>query len=383
MLTLNISDTDVTTGSVPITWCLDNEDIKNIMESFDNDPIVLIVVAPQQRYSARKEIRYIVPLKDLMTYISFKRPGPNKIFAAVLDMDIKTARDVFLRKYDREYLSHALNYEGTKIQHSKFNETSLDVNVPEEAFAPEPPQWEKDWVLWLVSDKGLDQCDFRKRKIFAYTLQPIIFALNYLFRALLIFISASLLLESCSLKLLTKPLQNNLCDSFDLFYERCLAFGETRESGWKLTNQHSCTFKNYTLTCWYSFTKFGGLLFLPVLWLCVFALYHFFGAHVIISLGIFCAINIFLLILVGALGTLVGKIAWTFIKRDVKEKTKNTDNVSKNKTFFNKKEIEYIACNPVNMQPSYVKVEALPIQKRSIKLRYQQLKSKICRPFPG
>ena len=74
------------------------------------------------------------------------------------------------------------NYS-TKNFYSRFGDqdtlefAEIAVVVPTGVFAPEPSEWEKRWVnLWYVNEP-LNQCQFRKRRITAYTIQPILVAL--------------------------------------------------------------------------------------------------------------------------------------------------------------------------------------------------------------
>ncbi len=57
---------------------------------------------------------------------------------------------------------------------------SLDVGVPDELFAEKP--FDERWVNALLGSPVVDQCSYRQRRIFAYTLQPIVFlAIGVLF----------------------------------------------------------------------------------------------------------------------------------------------------------------------------------------------------------
>ena len=73
MLELQITDNDVSTGSVQISWCVDAEVLKELADKKVKEPQLVIVVAPEgDNYDLRKEMRKVVPLKDLMTYMEFR-----------------------------------------------------------------------------------------------------------------------------------------------------------------------------------------------------------------------------------------------------------------------------------------------------------------------
>jgi hypothetical protein len=59
----------------------------------------------------------------------------------------------------------------------------VDVDIPKECFAREPSDLEKRWVNWLYMSKTVDQCEFRKRRLFAYNnnIYYFCFGLRYLY----------------------------------------------------------------------------------------------------------------------------------------------------------------------------------------------------------
>lgn len=404
MFTLNIPDLDATGGSIPVSWCLDAETVKYFMESYKTEPNVLIVVAPKNGYSIRKETRYVVPLKDLMTYITFKRPGANRIYAMVFGMTLKAMRRKFLTRSEKSYEHQVLEHDG-----EDFNDggdphytsyyglakvrSVLNVDVPQEIFAPEPSEWEKSWVLWLVSDKGVDQCDFRKRKIFAYTLQLPIFAADYLLRTFVTFVAASFLMKGTTLKFLKSPLQLAAPETLEMFSQPSLVLAKKSHQAWRLKDGDSLSLKNWFFMWLGKAKRYFGVVLMPFTWIVLGLGYALFGS----KFFMFAA-----LVLVGSLAVLVlGSMLLTVafiivlactdsylkirekkarIKKEIDSKGEVPEKV---KPIFTAEDIEWIICNPINTQPSYVKIESLPQAKRTLKLRFQHLKSKVCRPFPS
>lgn len=75
----------------------------------------MIVVSPVENYHATKELRKVIPLKDLMGYIDFKCAGANNIWAFISTSDSK--------KYvETRYLSKEQHYAGG----SQYNTTMID-----------------------------------------------------------------------------------------------------------------------------------------------------------------------------------------------------------------------------------------------------------------
>lgn len=110
----------------------------------------------------------------------------------------------------------------------------MNVEVPDGVFAKEPPEWEKAWVNWLFRNKAIDQCDYRRRRIFAYfpLLQPLIFTTICAVRLFITLICWSILMRGVNIKPVIHPLQNSTLD----IIEGCqwaLGPGEP-ENVWKL-----------------------------------------------------------------------------------------------------------------------------------------------------
>src|ERR1700722_6345770 len=173
MFELHIADKDITSGTIPVSWCLDKELLAYLAEEGNEDPTVVLIVAPVQGYHPSKEVRKVIPMKDLMTYIDFRCPGENRIFGFISTFS-KARTNSFVRKQNGEWVTTVLTPEGNVCY---YDGSVLTVNVPSECFAKEPSAFEKRWVNFFFRDKAVDQCSFRKRRLLAYTVQPIIFSM--------------------------------------------------------------------------------------------------------------------------------------------------------------------------------------------------------------
>lgn len=75
--------------------------------------------------------------------------------------------------------------------------TSIEVEIPNDIFAPMPNDWKWRWVNWWFKNPPKDQCQFRKRKwFFAYPLQPFLAAI-YLGGLFLFRLAAAVVLLLC------------------------------------------------------------------------------------------------------------------------------------------------------------------------------------------
>ncbi len=174
MLELKVADSDVTGGNIAVSWCVDHELIKQLADSGIADPQLVICVAPAslKGYSQYKEVRKVVSLNDLMTYIDFRVPGENNIWAFISTDSKRDTKNFFLKRSNSLFETDVLSYDGQELFRGKdfLKAAPLSVMVPNEVFAKEPAQWEKDWVNHLFRSKPIDQCHFRRRRLFAYTV---------------------------------------------------------------------------------------------------------------------------------------------------------------------------------------------------------------------
>lgn len=388
MLELHITDTDISSGSVPITWCLDKELLQEVKGY--KDPHIVISVLPEDSRFNFKENRYVVPLKDMMAYVSFRTPGKNKIYAYlekekptdILDKlqskfettvvhDGEYARFIVGRTYMDEVPENYVDDNGVEqtrwaekevVVPAKPHALPLEVNVPAEYFAKEPAQWEKSWVLWLLKDKGIDQCSFRRRRIFAYTpfLQPLIMALNLLVRTIFTVLSLAFGTRGFSLKYLLHPLTYDLGDVSSSDSDGILSGGSIfiRPEPKKFADREPRTFFEMFH---YVGARFWTLPFMPAILipLVLFVAYGKFFVLLIIALTLFAVMCASFLALSGALKVIFNWLA---------------DRLSEVPLLGGENDIEDLICTGEPTRKP---------KKRSIKLRYLAIKAKVCKPFAG
>ncbi len=194
--------------TLPIRWCLNKDTVDMMQEKNIMHPMVLISILKEHPTRGWEDVdRHLVPVDQMMHYVSFNSPGRHKVNISIVtydgwkDNELSTCksvlRDKWLDKYEgsREYKNslvgssgepkyiHTLELdpeyeplsEAYKILERGWPGETIDISVDANLFAPEPPRWLKSWVNWMFPERPVDQCSFRRRFIFAFTVQPFIF----------------------------------------------------------------------------------------------------------------------------------------------------------------------------------------------------------------
>jgi|GEM_PF-4713272 len=220
MFDIRIDNPRIATGSVAVSWCVTRELLERLDQQKVDDPQVLIVTAPVgERYSPSRESRTLAPLKQGLAYAEFHCDGTNRVFAMVVwnsrGRHSSELRDTLLgRKVnwktdlltsnghafttDVNYRFNGLNWfhsgwgiillEPEKWDAVELTDglraavASMDVDVPEGCFAKPPSPREAAWVNHWWRHSPIDQCDYRRRRLWAYSVQPPVMFVNWLIR---------------------------------------------------------------------------------------------------------------------------------------------------------------------------------------------------------
>lgn len=365
MFELKISDNDVTGGSIAVSWSIDPQLIKELADKNVADPQVVICVTPVYNYRNQREYRKVVPLSDLMTYIEFRVPGPNKIWAFVSLLEKREARDQMMKRADGKFTTDILNWYGDQYStydYQKFGSSPLEVTVPANVFAAEPAQWEKDWVNHLFREKPIDQCHFRKRRLFAYTIQPLIMFFNMLIRVILYIPALLIGARNLTPKYLLHPLTYTLGETQDVVkggsyfirtWEGDPGIMDAEDEGWK-----------------YWLRKLWTLPLMPVISIPIFCVFYF---HQYKGAGILLGIALLVILMLG----IIGFVSEGYLRKSyyafcdwLMYRLGHRD-----MWYLDQAEMEAL------YGKNYRKIGDLPSNKRSLKLRFSNLKSKVCRPF--
>lgn len=365
LLELKLTEQVLTNGVIQLSWCINREVLEqlkrlNKLPEVECNPHLLISVIPM-RYTDTDNIklierRYLFKLTDLMAFIEVNQPGETIIFGTII-WGYKEPHKIYLQRIygdydtdlfnlveqDIELIEGRFNNHAFKIgEDTKIAKARLDIEVPEEAFAKEPPEWERRWVeLWFWY-KSRDRCQYRRRRMFAYSIQLIAFIPLMLTRWVWM-----LLLVLCGFwRLNPGPLFNPIQRIGMIWQE-----GESRYwmvPGWK--------------------TRFR-YIFVPFTPIILLLISGFISLYWVISRDVWFAI------LFGGLftGFLIGMIfTFTFYNEEI------FNFLKPRKKEDLKEDLGDVICGT-----EYKRVRDLPRNKRTIKLRYQELKANWCKPFSG
>lgn len=369
MFQLQVASTDITNGNLAVAWCVDAELLKELADASITDPQVVIVIAPTENYHVSKEYRKVVPLKDLMTYVEFKVSGPNKIWAYVSGRETKRLRNSLLSKEDGQFITNILTQDSsnlvgfTTLDKSLFCAEPISVNVPKGVFAAEPAKWEKTWVNHWFRSKPQDQCDFRRRRFLAYTVQPVVILLDVVVRLVMLLFSTLWFSEGMSLKYAMHPLRYTISDATEVVR------GGSRVIPFLPEDCHPHEAK---ITLSYVIRKLWKVPLMPVVFIPLFLIYHFHLMYVL-SFTIGWTVLIFgltfLFASLGAISLFFSKIVrWLTARQEAADPW-----------YMNQEEIQTIICSP-DMK-NHTKLSALPKKNRTVSLYFQDLKARVCRPF--
>lgn len=366
---LKLTEMSTGAGAIPVTWCLSESWLKgNSVKDF----YVLLSTYNPTPNGKTAEWRGYVKLSDMMTYVTFLRPGVNRISACLVRNEevVKNwmkreggrwSDDVVsFPKYDSE-LEMDKNGEWEYRLGSYSYQDHLQVEIPSECFAPEPWEIEKTWVNWLWKYKSVDQCEFRKRRMLAYSVQPIIFLFLMVVRVLLMFACLTVALKGLKWGPIFSPLNYDtldICNDVEKSYFTV--------SKWEIPNSFvfipslpialiigfinvATGLKSGILSvCLYAIS---GALFIPVVILCVMVLTY-------------CVNNV-------TFGKKIGAFIdkW-FEARDAQADIRNAER----QRYYQ----EMMTCSSTRV---IRKLSDLPKDKRTIRLRFLGVKSMVCRPF--
>lgn len=364
MFEIHVSDNDVTGGSIPVSWCVDKEALKFLSDHGCEDPQVVLVVAPgdDNGYHIKKEIRQVVPLKDMMAYVDFKVSGANKIWAFISVNGKYTARNRYLGKTNRNFDSYILNTDGQSFyfEDNPLLAKPVSVDVPKEAFAAEPSNWEKAWVNHFFSDKCVDQCAFRRRRLFAYLVQPFIMFFNMLLRFLCLVGALLIGSRNMSIKPLLHPLSVDIADGVLVISGGSYFIRHLPEDG-RMPN-------TFTSIVSYFVRSFFLLPLMPIILIPIILLAYF---GLLLKIGL---ITLAGCVIVAVLFVIIGFIVDGGISKIISLFEAKVEGY----WYLSQDEMDLLVCNG---EKKPLTVSELPASKRTLRLRFRDLKSKVCRPF--
>lgn len=170
---------------LPVRWCLTPEELESLKNQITGKDITKVVILVEYAGDApdNKDV-FIAPYDQIMEYIPLRKAGDVKLTPFVLwgkwkdNSSSKERRDqvkdivfTFTKNIDTDSPRHSV-YEYLSDWECIVGET-LTAFVPDGIFAKEPSKFERWWVNYWYESSPKDQCQFRRRRILAYTFQPI------------------------------------------------------------------------------------------------------------------------------------------------------------------------------------------------------------------
>lgn len=367
-ITIKLTEMKVDGGAIPITWCLNPEWLQN---NEIKDWYVLLSTCQPQKGGNMAEWRGCCKLSEMMAYVTFYRPGVNRIFAYLTTSESAVANWMERKngKWENEVILFPQSWTPEEklptwdykvlVANKDENCDDIQIDLPSECFAKEPSEIEKTWVNWLFRHKAVDQCEFRRRRIFAYTIQPLLFVLLMVFRIVVALGCLSCGCKGINWAVITKPLY------FD---------------NWDLVGGIDGSI--------FHFNKLPeplSFLFVPMIPLgTIGGLLGYFVGHSIIKGLIGILFGAFILPAVTSLGLfltfafLYFKIGRRFL--DFLDKIVESREEAKRRAWeeWNRQQQELMSCSSTKIIRG---IGDLPRSKRTIKLRFNGVKAMVCRPF--
>lgn len=364
---------------IPVRWCVGLELIATLKERRITDAKVLFVITRNQIEIERK----LVPLLDEMTYLRFTAPGENVVQACVV---YGSGTKHLLSRYRHDaYTNLVLDPWG------KLDERMLDLNgfdtiegvdtltvqVPGEMFAKEPPAWVKKFAT-IFFDEPVEQCDTRRQFLITLPLLPIVTigvvlgAIgSVLISTLLLILFALLGFRGLKLSPLWHPYSEG-----PIFNCRRVK-GEDYSSVWLHKDEGLIGGNHYAPSMHFRHPVFFALNPVTIAGLIgvAFAInaiahLHWSWLHtLLVGVGV---ITVAVAICVAVGTSLVRWWNANETKRDAKLKAKSQKEREEYMAT-----LDAMACNGTRTP----KVGALAKDKRTVKLRFLALKSKVCRPY--
>ncbi len=401
-------------SSVPVSWCLSPDIVERLKERGVENPYALIVVTN----GGMEVSRDVVPLTSMMTYVQFRRPGKNRIHAAVVWSTDENPKKVLIKKDDhgdyrckvvdqrdpmldsyrdasgllswervvddlgrtqRELAEESdarkeplIAYSFTSMQRLP-EEGVLEVEVPKEMFAKAPPEILQRFVGILRERKPHDQCHFRRRLLLSFPLVPL---------ALVVLMALMVVAEIVSLLGVAVLL---------IAGKRGINYDPVRRPHehppwevWEHIGRHT--------SVWYTKKDDSSTFFL--LWFINPATLSVLGitAGVLALFGVLDEVTAFTVGQIGPIALVIAALAtaglalrWLVLElfgarieqwKERREQEREVAEQNAQEAYL--RGLELLACGEIPQPTSY---RDLPREHRTVRLRYLNVKSKICKPF--
>ena len=129
-----------------------------------------------------EDVVFIGKTKELAAYIPLKSSGKHTFLVYVFCGDTKKDASEYVNRYVRRKHRNIFYGDLERGVEGAVYITATDFEVPDELFAHKPKEGFKkfiwNWVNKYFKKEPIDQCQYRKRKMFAFTMQPLVFVFH-------------------------------------------------------------------------------------------------------------------------------------------------------------------------------------------------------------
>lgn len=351
-----------------LRWCLSPQEIAKISKKSAEPYVLICAVALDEDGNKRyEESRQIFPLQSMATYLTLRSSGLHRIFAVVLPSkeDAKDSLRIRYHNYDGsvsyrdELFSDSSCHFYEETTRVNIANTSIDITVDDRSFAKKP--WDYNWVNWFYECPPVDQCAFRKRRLPAYLAAVFLFPIRELFCLFCAILALFFGVRKITWRAF-KPFSGYSRHSLsgDVFaWDRSIFFANKAGEPQFWRRAFFPPFVILASLAW-------SLLFkLPI------AIAIFLGiASLLFSFFLFVVL-IFLLCLLLKKMFPCDKEAKEYQRRCYEEQRRREERRLR-------KELQELSCKLV---PDQVGLDTLPKKRRTIWLKFLDLKRKVCRPF--
>lgn len=375
-------------ATVGVRWFISDELRQRLLDAGVEEPMLLLAVK-----NGKDEMhRRAVPLTDLMAFIPMNRPGTNVILAQVVSkskwQDHSVTTIVMSRFDTGEYRLDLFPYGSDTVRPTFREFSSIDshgetafvnVVVPLEAFAPPPPAWMKwlgEYYSFWPKPVPRDQCDLRRRAL----LTPFVMAGDLIWHILKAISWVPVKFAIAAWIGILLFIGKRGVDFRPLLEPRSLAIAEVadlveRKSRWFWAKDESDFFLSYRRRS-------------PIV--CVLAPPVLLSVAILAQLLTWLSGNNALWIYV-PLAVLVGALIATGMTLFSPQLRRDHEQLKRMKDEQQRSRLERrlammavgraedgLVARPENISPA---VSSLPAGKRTVHLRYLDLKRKVCKPF--
>jgi hypothetical protein len=378
-----------------IRWCQPNGALiqEITARKFVNPMLILAIYAPRldsignRRFESLSMTSLVVsPLTQEMTHVNFQRPGKNTIRGLIIDVstdsDYKLLKSIkkgdFSFFSDENEISRHVWRSGLKYIEL---DSEIDVEVPVEMFAKEPSQFRKKLVKRFFKGKEVDQCHLRARTIASCVAASLLLTIGQIIKFSFTMIATVLGVRSIRYKELLHPWRRGIFGPIEYLDKKGSFWFSDEYGGFRVTpllvlNPIVLTVPAFIVWAVVSLNVQNHntikhvvhKLPYPPYWHYLWVIDRWIVATAII--GTVCGV-----VLVGGLA-LYAHFFDTAEKRQARANKKDTARRAKENQIAS--DLASMTCKST---PSVATLGALPREKRTVALRFADLKIRVCKPY--